>query len=144
MKILPTPEAVNPFTDPFSPSRPLVAICDSSGRVGNNDISEVEIYEYREVVELEYFLVIAESAPKKHIHTYLNYFSTLKKNCPIKNLSHCFKFVYISVCFNLHYLKIWNIQKNLILSIFTRGRACLYVGVLYIFGYRRTGELSFY
>jgi len=79
LKILPTPEAVNPFTDPFSPSRPLVAICDSSGRVGNNDISEVEIYEYREVVELEYFLVIAESAPKKHIHTYLNYFSTLKK-----------------------------------------------------------------
>jgi len=31
MKILPSPETVNPFSDPFNPSRPLVAICDSSG-----------------------------------------------------------------------------------------------------------------
>lgn len=31
LKILPTPESVNPFSDPFSPSRPLVAICDTSG-----------------------------------------------------------------------------------------------------------------
>ena len=31
MKILPNPEALNPFSDPYNPSRPLAAICDSSG-----------------------------------------------------------------------------------------------------------------